>query len=74
MVRSWKDQFHDREVSPVKLNQTRLDLGKIEKKSKPADGQTDRQHNRVTYTCSSTVCLDNFTSHFLKHLFIELIM
>ena len=41
MVRSWKDQFHNREVSPVKLNQSWLDLGKIENKSKPADGQTD---------------------------------
>ena len=53
MVRSWKDQFQDREVSPVKLNQSWLDLGKIENKSKPADGQTDRQYNRVRYTCST---------------------
>ena len=41
MVRSWKDQFQDREVSPVKLNQSWLDLGKFENKSKPADGQID---------------------------------
>ena len=55
MVRSWKDQFQDREVSPVKLNQSWLDLGKIENKSKPADGRTDRQYNRVRYACSTIV-------------------
>ena len=55
MVRSWKDQFQDREVSPVKSNQSWLDLGKIENKSKPADGQTDRQYKRVRYTCLTTM-------------------
>ena len=54
MDRSWKDQFQDREVSPVKINQSWLDLGKIENKSKPADGQTNRQYNRVRYTYSTT--------------------
>ena len=56
MFRSWKDQFQDREVSPVQSNQSCLDLGKIDIIGKAADRQTDRQTDNmkwVRYICST---------------------